>query len=281
MIYINGEFYKKEDAKISVYDHGLLYGDGIFEGIRIYNGKIFKLKEHVKRLFESAKGLYLDIGKTLEEMEHIIKKTVDLNKKDNGYIRVVVTRGVGNLGVDPVSCKNASVIVIVDDISLYPKEYYKKGIEIMTSSYRRISVDCFDVRIKSLNYLNNVLAKMEARRNNCFESVILNKDGYVTECTGDNIFIIKDGVLKTPETFAGALGGITRDFVLEISRKLNIETKETYLTKFDLITSDECFLTGTGAEVIPVVKIDGTKVGDGVPGDMTLKIINEFKLGQV
>jgi branched-chain amino acid aminotransferase len=277
MIYIDGEFYEKEDAKISVFDHGFLYGDGIFEGIRIYNRRIFKLNEHVKRLYESARAIYLNIGMEPPAMADLLNQMVVRSGKQNGYIRLVVTRGDGPLGIDPEKCRKARIIIIVDDIQLYPVEFYEKGTEIITSSYRRIPVECFDPRIKSLNYLNNVLAKIESKKNNCLESVMLNSNGFVAECTGDNIFIIKDNILKTPATYHGALEGITRGVVLEIGVQFGLKTEEGTLTRFDLYNADECFLTGTGAEVIPVVGVDKIKIGDGRPGVITGKIISRFK----
>jgi branched-chain amino acid aminotransferase len=276
MIYIDGKYYNKEDAKISVYDHGLLYGDGIFEGIRIYNGKIFRLEEHVDRLYESANAIYLDIGMTKHDMKEKLIECAAKSGRDNAYIRLVVTRGDGSLGVDPSSCSKARVIIIVDDIKLYPKELYTKGIKIVTSTYRRIPVESFDVRIKSLNYLNNILAKMEAKRNNCMECLILNKDGYVVECTVDNIFMIKDGIMKTPDCCYGALNGITRRVALQLGEKLGLNPKEVLMARMDLYNADEVFLTGTGAGVIPVTEIDGIKVKDGVPGKYTIKIMSEF-----
>lgn len=276
-IYIDGKFYDKEDAKISVFDHGYLYGDGIFEGIRIYNGKIFKLSEHVKRLYESAKGISLNMGMTEDAMEKLLLEAVELNQKKDGYIRLIVTRGDGPLGVDPFKCPKSRVVIITGDIQLYPEEFYTKGIAIMTSSYRKIPVQCFDSRIKSLNYLNNVLAKLETKNSGCLESVLLNTEGYVAECTADNIFIVKNGLLSTPAVYHGALEGITRNAVLEIAAGMGIITQEGTLTRFDLYNADECFLTGTGAEIIPVVKVDQTVVGSGEPGGMTLKIISAFR----
>jgi len=276
-IYIDGQFYDECDAKISVFDHGLLYGDGVFEGIRIYNGKIFKLDEHVIRLYESAKGLNLEIGMTQEEMRKLLIEAVEINKKNDGYIRLIVTRGDGDLGLDPANCKKSKVIIIVADIKLYPEEYYLNGISIVTSSYRRIPNECFDLRIKSLNYLNNILAKIEARNNNCLECVMMNTEGYVAECTGDNIFIIKNGVMKTPATYYGALEGITREVALELGRKNGLNPQETALTRFDLYNADECFMTGTAAEIIPVIKIDNVVIGEGKPGLHTRKLIEDFK----
>jgi len=275
-IYINGKYYSKEDATVSVFDHGLLYGDGVFEGIRIYSGVVFKLREHLIRLYESARAIMLDIGLTIDTMENDIRESVRLNEKINGYIRVVVTRGEGALGIDPSSCKKATVIIIVGDIQLYPQEYYTKGISLIISSYHRIPSACFDVRIKSLNYLNNILAKIEARQAGCFECILLNTDGHVAECTADNIFLVKNGKLLTPSVTDGALDGITRRTVLELAQKTGIETSETTLTRFDCYTADECFLTGTGAEIIPAVSIDNRVIGNGQPGTITLNILRSF-----
>ncbi|MBI5025302.1 MAG: branched-chain-amino-acid transaminase [Nitrospirae bacterium] len=276
-IYIDGKYYDKSDAKISVFDHGLLYGDGVFEGIRIYNGKVFKLKEHIERLYQSAKAILLEIPMPKEEMENAVFDAVKINGKKNGYIRLIVTRGEGPLGIDPTPCKRATVIIIVSDIQLYPDEYYKKGIEIITAPSRRIPSDCLDPRIKSLNYLNNIMAKIEARQAGCLEAVMLNKEGFVAECTGDNIFIVKHNELLTPAPYHGALDGITMRTVIEIAESLGIKTHETTLTRYDLYNADECFMTGTGAEVIPVIKIDGRVIGDGRPGNATRRLIEIFK----
>ncbi|MEN8906574.1 MAG: branched-chain-amino-acid transaminase [Clostridiales bacterium] len=277
MIYVNGKFYEKEEAKISVYDHGLLYGDGVFEGIRIYNGNIFKLKEHVKRIFQSSKAIYLDIGISSDEMINLIQKCVEKNNKKNGYIRVIITRGEGSLGIDPAKSKKSGIIIIVDDINVYPDVYYEKGMKIITSTYRRIPVSAFDVRIKSLNYLNNVLAKIEAKRNNCLEALMLNNDGYVVECTVDNIFIVKNNILKTPGTCYGALEGITRNIVLELSKEMDLKSEETLISRFDVYTADEVFLTGTAAEIIPVISVDDIDINDGLPGGITKNIMKKFK----
>lgn len=276
-IFIDGRYYEKEDAKISVFDHGLLYGDGIFEGIRIYNGNIFKLKEHIDRLYKSAKAILLKIPMKPEELEKNVEETVKLNNKKNGYIRLVVTRGEGNLGIDPDRCEKASIIIIVSDLQMYPEEYYKNGIEIITSSTLRIPPSAFDPRIKSLNYLNNILAKIEAKKAGVLECVMFNNDGYVVECTGDNIFIISNGKLLTPASYIGALDGITKGTIFEISNILEIPCKEALITKYDLYNSDECFLTGTGAEVIPVVKIDGRIIGEGRPGKLTKQLFDGFR----
>lgn len=277
-IFIDGEFYDKADANISVYDHGLLYGDGIFEGIRIYNGSVFKLQKHVDRLYDSAKAILLDIPYSNQEMVSLIEKTAAVNNKSNGYIRVIVTRGTGDLGIDPAKCPRATVIIIAEDIQLYPREIYEKGIPVITAGSRRISPDIFDPRIKSLNYLNNVLAKIEAKQANCLEAVMLNREGYVTECTGDNIFIVKSGILLTPAETCSILKGITRDTILDLADAEGIEVRETLLTRFDLYTADECFLTGSGAEIMPVTSIDGRILGEGTPGNVTLALLARFKI---
>ena len=276
-IYIDGEYYDKADARVSVFDHGLLYGDGIFEGIRIYHGKVFKLGEHVERLYRSAKALLLDIPLRRDEMESCVLETVKRNEKQDGYIRLLVTRGEGALGIDPESCKKATIIIIVADIQLYPEEYYQKGISIVTASSRRVPSDCLDPRIKSLNYLNNILAKIEARQSGCLEAVMLNREGFVAECTGDNIFVAKGGGLFTPAPHHGALDGITMQTVREIAESLGVPVHERALTRYDLYNADECFMTGTGAEIIPVIKIDGRDIGTGVPGPLTGKLRKWFR----
>ena len=276
-IYIDGKYYDKADAKVSVFDHGLLYGDGIFDGIRIYNGKVFRLKEHIERFYESAKAIILEIPMTKEEMKAAVEDAVKVNERKDGYIRLVITRGEGSLGLDPASCKKATVIIIVSDIQLYPKEYYEKGIALVTVTSRRIPSECLDPRIKSLNYLNNIMAKLEAKQAGCLEAVMLNTEGFVAECTADNIFIVKEGRLLTPSAYHGALEGITRQTVMEIAEKLGIESAETTLAPYDLYTADECFLTGTGAEIVPVVKIDGRVIGSGVPGKVTKILVENFK----
>ena len=276
-IYIDGKYYDKADAKVSVFDHGLLYGDGIFEGIRIYNGKVFRIKEHIERLYESAKAIILEIPMTKEEMKAAVEDAVKVNERKDGYIRLVITRGEGSLGLDPASCKKATVIIIVSDIQLYPKEYYEKGIALVTVTSRRIPSECLDPRIKSLNYLNNIMAKLEAKQAGCLEAVMLNTQGFVAECTADNIFIVKEGRLLTPSVYHGALEGITRQTVMEIAEKIGIKSEETTLAPYDLYTADECFLTGTGAEIVPVVKIDGRVIGSGVPGKVTKILVENFK----
>jgi branched-chain amino acid aminotransferase len=275
-VYINGRLVAKADATVSVYDHGLLYGDGVFEGIRIYGGKVFRLREHVDRLYDSARAIYLDIPLSREEMAEAITGTVKANAKQNGYIRVVVTRGAGSLGLDPRKTTDPQVIVIVDDITLYPPELYENGLEIITASTIRNHPNALSPRIKSLNYLNNIMAKVEAVRAGCLEALMLNDKGEVAECTGDNVFLVKRGVLRTPPLDAGILEGVTRNAVLELARADGIPVEEVALTRYDVYTADECFLTGTAAEVIPVVKCDGRVVGAGKPGPVTRQLRERF-----
>jgi len=275
-VYINGKLFDKADARISVYDHGLLYGDGVFEGIRIYAGKVFRLREHLERLYDSAKAIALEIPLSREQMTEAVLHTVQVNNKKDGYIRLVVTRGAGSLGIDPRKTTDPQVIIIVDDISMYPPELYENGLEVITSSYVRNHPNALEPRIKSLNYLNNILAKMEAVRAGCLEAIMLNVHGEVAECTADNIFLVKRGVLKTPPVTAGILEGITRDFVLELARGAKIPAQEVTLTRHDVYTADECFLTGTGAEIIPVVKCDGRVIGTGKPGPVTRQLRERF-----
>jgi branched-chain amino acid aminotransferase len=274
-VWINGQFFDKYEAKISVYDHGLLYGDGIFEGIRIYAGKVFKHKEHIDRLYESAKAIALTIPLTHEQMIKAVEDTVAENKKVEGYIRLIVTRGPGSLGLDPRKCE-PNVIVIVDDISLYPKELYENGLEIITSSYTRNHPNAVNPRVKSLNYLNNILAKIEAIRANCLEAIMLNHKGEVAECTGDNLFIIKNGVLMTPPKDAGILEGITRNFVIDLAKAAKVPFAEAVLTRHDVYIADEIFLTGTAAEVIAVTKVDGRVIGSGKQGPVTKLLRDAF-----
>ncbi len=276
-IYIDGKFYDKEQAVISVFDHGLLYGDGVFEGIRVYHGKVFKLSDHITRLYASAKAIALTIPLKKREMEKAVLDAMRINRKKNGYIRLVVTRGEGTLGLDPVHCGKPTVIIIVADIQLYPEELYKKGVKIITASTRRIPPECLDPRIKSLNYLNNILAKLEARRSGAMEALMLTTEGLVAECTADNIFVVKSGRLLTPHPCKGALDGITMRTVFEIAKARGIECAEADLSQYDLYTSDECFITGTGAELVPVIEIDSREVGDGKPGPLTLTLIEDFR----
>lgn len=276
-IYIDGKYYDRAEARISVFDHGLLYGDGVFEGLRIYGGRVFKLKEHIERLYMSAKAILLDIPMTADEMGTAVSEAVKVNEKENGYIRLIVTRGEGQLGIDPASCARPSVIIIVGDIQMYPNEYYEKGVSIITSSSRRMPSDCLDPRIKSLNYLNNIMAKLEARQAGCLEAVMLNGEGFVAECTGDNIFIVKNNELLTPATYNGALDGITMQTVLELAESIGIKTHQTTMTRYDLYNADECFMTGTGAEIIPVTRIDGRVIGEGKPGNVMRRLVKGFR----
>ncbi len=275
-VYIAGKLYDKEDAKISVYDHGLLYGDGVFEGMRSYSGKVFRLAEHLDRLWDSAKAILLEIPMTKEQMAQAVYDTLRANQIEDGYIRLVVTRGAGSLGLDPNRTSNPQVIIITDFIALYPREYYEKGLELVTASTIRNHPAALSPRIKSLNYLNNIMAKIECIQAGCEEGIMLNEQGYVAECTGDNIFIITRGELLTPPIDAGILEGITRNAVLEIARDCGITTREIPITRHDVYVADECFLTGSAAEVIPVVKVDNRVIGNGQPGPITQDLIRRF-----
>ncbi len=276
-IYISGKFVPQEEAKISVFDHGLLYGDGVFEGLRAYGGNVFRLGQHITRLYESAKAIRLDVPLTPDAMSAAVKEAVRINKIDDGYIRLVVTRGAGTLGLDPNRCSNPQVIIIADAIALYPKELYEKGLEIATVSVQRMHPAALNPRIKSLNYLNNILAKIEGLQAGCIEALMLNQKGEVAECTGDNIFLVRHGELWTPPLEAGILQGVTRDAVIEIAGNIGIKVHEAPLTKHDVYVADECFLTGTAAEVIPVVKVDSRVIGMGNPGPMTRDLEKRFK----
>ncbi len=276
-IYIDGQYLDEANAKISVFDHGLLYGDGIFEGIRAYNGRVFKLKEHIDRLFYSAKAILLTIPLSHAEIMRAVVDTCRQNGIRDGYIRLLVTRGVGGLGLNPNRCKKPSVIVIADKIQLYPVEMYERGLDIITVPTVRNLHSALNPAIKSLNYLNNILAKIEANNGGCEEAIMLNSEGYVSECTGDNIFIIKDGQMFTPPLSAGALYGITRGVVMELARQSGMSVSEPNLTRYDMFNADECFLTGTGAELIPVVKIDGRVIGTGKPGPVTKDLVTKYK----
>lgn len=276
-VYINGELINKEDAKISVFDHGFLYGDGVFEGIRAYNGKVFKMKEHIDRLYNSATAIELTIPISKEEYAAAIISTLEANDLADAYIRAVVSRGIGTLGLNPRICENAQVIIITDTIALYPPELYEKGLEVVTVATVRNHPNTLDPRIKSLNYLNNILAKIEGLNAGVMEAIMLNTQGYVAECTGDNIFIVTGGKLATPPASAGILEGITRSVVIELAGNEYIPVLERNLTRYDVFTADECFLTGTAAEIIPVVKVDGRTLADGKPGPMTLKLLESFR----
>ena len=275
-VYLDGKWYPKSEAKISVFDHGLLYGDGVFEGIRSYNGLVFKLKEHLDRLYESAHTIMLKIPVTQKEMTGIIVETLQRNRLRDAYIRVVVTRGTGDLGLDPEKCKRPTLLVITDKIVLYPETLYKKGLEIITVPTVRNHPEAVNPAIKSLNYLNNILAKIEATHSGYREALLLNHQGYVAECTGDNIFMVKNGTLITPPTYIGALKGITRCAILDLARRKKIPVEERILTRHDLFNAHEVFLTGTAAEVIPVVKIDGRTIGKGEPGPLTRSLMTAF-----
>ena len=276
-IYIAGKFYAKEDAKISVYDHGLLYGDGVFEGLRSYGGNVFRLQEHLVRLYESAKAIWLQIPITIEAMTAAVNETLKVNGLSDAYIRLVVTRGAGSLGLDPNKTSDPQVIIIADKIALYPPEFYEKGLSIITASTIRNHPAALSPRIKSLNYLNNILAKIEGLQAGCIEAMMLNSKGEVAECTGDNIFLYRRGQILTPPIDAGILEGVTREAVMESARGAGLEVREIALTKHDVYVADECFLTGTAAEVIPVVKVDSRVIGSGEPGPVTRDLMQRFK----
>lgn len=275
-IYLDGQFYDKENAKVSVFDHGLLYGDGVFEGIRFYRGKVFRLEEHIARLYDSAKAICLTIPLTAAEMTEALLETIRQNDLQDGYVRLVVTRGPGDLGLNPLLCPKATVIIIAAKITLYPEEMYKNGLSVVTCATRRIPHGALSPMVKSLNYLNNVLAKIEAQQSGAGEGLMLNEQGYVAECTGDNIFTIKNGKIFTPPISSGALAGITREVVFEIAADLGVSISEPNMTRYDIYTADECFLTGTAAEIIPAVKLDTRIIGDGKPGPVTLRFIEKF-----
>ena len=276
-IYINGKLLDKNEATISVFDHGLLYGDGVFEGIRSYNGLIFKLTEHLLRLYESAKSIELSIPISLPELTEAIIRTLKANQLKDAYIRLVVTRGVGDLGLDPAKCPSPTIIIITDKIALYPEEYYKNGLELITASTRRSIPEAVNPQIKSLNYLNNILAKIEATNSGVMEAIMLNQNGYLVECSGVNIFVVKKEQVLTPPCFLGALKGITRDAIIELAREEKLEVREEIMTRHDLFNSDESFLTGTAAEIIPVVKVDGRTIGNGKPGKITARLLKKFR----
>jgi branched-chain amino acid aminotransferase len=277
-IYINGKFYDKDHAKVSVFDHGLLYGDGVFEGIRSYNRRVFKLSEHIDRLLESAKSIMLKMPWSKEQLIKAVTQTLKVNQLDNAYIRLVVTRGAGDLGLDPRKCtQGPTIIVIADKIALYPQQLYREGLTIVTVPTVRNLPEALNPQIKSLNYLNNILAKIEAANAGCDEAIMLDSLGYVAECTGDNIFVVKNGHLYTPPQCMGTLRGITRDSILEIARKNKISAHEHVITRHEVYISDECFLTGTAAEIIPVVKVDGRLIGRGKPGKLTAVLMKKFK----
>jgi branched-chain amino acid aminotransferase len=277
MIYIDGQFYSQQDAKVSVFDHGLLYGDGIFEGIRFYNGRVFRLEEHLDRLWDSARSICLEIPMTKTEMTEALLETIRQNDLRDGYIRQIVTRGVGNLGLNPAQCERPSVIIIATTIALYPESLYQKGLTVVTCATRRTNPGALNPAVKSLNYLNNVMARIEANLAGADEALMLNDAGNVAECTADNVFVIKRGQIFTPPISAGALRGITRSVVFEIAAELGIKITETDITRHDVFIADECFLTGTAAEVIPVIKADGRPIGTGKPGPISARMIARFR----
>jgi branched-chain amino acid aminotransferase len=276
-VYISGKLLDKEQATVSVYDHGLLYGDGVFEGIRVYGGNVFLLKEHIDRLYESARAIRLEIPMTPGDMIKATNETVTANGIGDGYVRLVVTRGAGYLGLDPRKTANPQIIIIADTITLYPQEIYDQGMKLITASTIRNHAQALSPRIKSLNYLNNILAKIEGTDGGCVEALMLNHKGEVAECTGDNIFIVKDGVLKTPPTDAGILEGITRNAVIKLAQEAGITVREMTLIRHDIYVADECFLTGTAAEVVPVTSLDGRPIGSGKPGPVTKDLLARFK----
>ena len=276
-IYIDGKFYSEANAKISVFDHGLLYGDGIFEGIRFYNGRVFRLEEHLHRLWESARSICLEIPMTMRNMTEAVLETIRQNHLRDGYIRLLVTRGIGNLGLNPTQCKSPSVIIIAATIALYHEDFYRKGLTIVTCATRRSSPAALNPAVKSLNYLNNVMARVEANLAGADEALMLNDAGNVAECTADNVFIVKHGQIFTPPVAAGALRGITRAVVFEIAAELGVKVREADITRHDVFVADECFLTGTAAEIVPVVKADGRSIGNGKPGPITARIIARFR----
>ncbi len=276
-IYIDGKFYSEANAKVSVLDHGLLYGDGIFEGIRFYNGRVFRLEEHLSRLWDSARSICLEIPMTMREMTEAVLETIRQNHLRDGYIRLLVTRGIGNLGLNPTQCKRPSVIIIAATIALYHPDVYRKGLAIVTCATRRSNPAALNPAVKSLNYLNNVMARIEANLARADEALMLNDAGNVAECTADNVFVVKRGQIFTPPITAGALRGITRSIVFEIAAELGIKVSETDITRHDVFVADECFLTGTAAEIIPVVKADGRLIGNGKPGPITTRIMARFR----
>ena len=276
-IYVDGEFYAEGEAKVSVFDHGLLYGDGIFEGIRFYNGRVFRLDEHLDRLWDSARSICLEIPMSARAMGEAVLETIRQNDLRDGYIRLIVTRGVGNLGLNPEQCKTPSVIIIAAQIALYSEEMYRQGLTVVTVATRRTNPSALNPAVKSLNYLNNVMARIEANQANADEALMLNDEGNVAECTADNVFIVKQGRIFTPPITAGALRGITRSVVFEIAAETGIKVNEADITRHDVFIADEAFLTGTAAEIIPLIKADGRPIGTGKPGPITTRMIARFR----
>jgi len=275
-IYIDGQWYSREAAKVSVFDHGLLYGDGVFEGIRVYNRRIFRHAAHLDRLYASARALALTIPMSRRELQGAVEETVRRNRRDDVYVRLVVTRGVGELGIDPLSCPKPSVIIIVNDVRVYPRELYAAGITVMTAATRQVSHEAVDPRIKSLNYLKNILAKIDAQQAGAHEAIMLNAEGFIAECTADNLFVVRGGMLLTPSPQDGALAGITRGVILELAGEARIAAAEARLTRYDLYTADEAFVTGTGAELMPIAIADGRPLADGKPGPITRRLTEAF-----
>jgi branched-chain amino acid aminotransferase len=276
-VYINGKLYPKEEAKVSVFDHGLLYGDGVFEGIRCYNGTVFKFSEHIDRLYDSAEAIALEIKLTKDELKNAVLDTLKSNNLKDSYIRLIVTRGVGKLGLDPFNCEESQIIIITDSIQLYSKELYEKGLDTIIVHTIRNHPEALNPTVKSMNYLNNILAKIECIKAGAAEGIMLNKDGYVAECTGDNIFIVKDNEISTPPVSAGILIGITRNVVIDLAKEAGMKVREKQLAPDDLYNADECFLTGTAAEIIPVANIDGRKIATGKPGKVTLCLLKKYQ----
>lgn len=275
-IFIDGEFFDEANAKVSVFDHGLLYGDGIFEGIRFYSGRVFRLEEHMDRLYDSARAILLKIPMSKADLTEAVLETIRRNELRDGYIRLVVTRGSGTLGLSPEHCPKATIIIIAAAIKLYPKEMYENGLVVVTCATRRIPHGAMSPMVKSLNYLNNVMAKIEATAAGAGEGLMLNEQGYVSECTGDNVFIVKHGKIITPPISSGALAGVTRAVVFEMAAELDIPISEADMTRYDIFTADECFLTGTAAEVIPAIMLDRREIGDGKPGPITKRLVERF-----
>ncbi|NIA07006.1 MAG: branched-chain-amino-acid transaminase [Actinobacteria bacterium] len=275
-VWMDGELLPAEDAKIGVYDHGLLYGDGVFEGIRAYQGRVFKLDRHLRRLYASAQAISLVIPFTAEQLSRAIYETMEANGQSDAYVRLVVTRGPGDLGLDPGKTKTPVVFIITDRIALYPEQMYTEGMSIITAKTVRTPAQSLNPKVKSLNYLNNILARIEANKAGVSEALMLSCDGYVAECTGDNIFIVKEGKVLTPPVSAGILEGITRDVVIELAAKQGLALEESQLRQEDIYAADECFLTGTAAEIVPVTKIDDKVIGTGKPGPITKRLIDSF-----
>ncbi len=277
LINLNGELVPKERAMVSVFDHGLLYGDGVFEGIRAYHGRVFRLEQHLERLYDSAKAILLTIPLKRAELQRQVLRTLVANKIRDGYIRLVITRGEGDLGLSPDNCTRATYFIIADKIKMYPEKYYREGLELVTVPTRRNVNEALSPKIKSLNYLNNILAKIEASQRGCLEAIMLTAEGYVAECTGDNIFLLRQGRLLTPPGYLGALEGITRQAVMELARKRKMKVAEEPFTRYDVYTASEVFLTGTAAELVPVTIVDGRQIGDGLPGTVTKRLTADFK----